>query len=235
MLCRIADLIAEVPEAGGMASRCREYLCTEELAPQIVIRAEDYRPERWPSVTPEGLPYMDSGLIFYLQLLRHGGLMLHSSAIELEGRAYLFSGDSGAGKSTHTGLWQELFGSEAQIFNDDKPALRCMDGKWYAYGTPWSGKNGINQNKRVPLAGICFMKKAPHNRIRRLSQQEALACIVRQTLRRFNRVENLDLMLSMVEKLVQAIPVFELENLPEPDAARLSYETMRRSADELGL
>lgn len=218
-----------------MAPRCREYLYDGEDSPQIVIRFEDYRPERWSSITPEGLCYMDSGLIFYVQLLRHNGLMLHSSAIELNGRAYLFSGDSGAGKSTHTNLWLQTFGSAARIFNDDKPALRYLDGKWYAYGTPWSGKNGINQNIKVPLAGICFMKKASENRIRRLSKQEAVMRIVKQTQRRFNKVENLDLMLSLVEKLVQSIPVYELENRPEPAAAQLSYETMRRGAEEMGL
>lgn len=35
-----------------------------------------------------------------------GGFYLHSSAVELDGRAYLFSGKSGVGKSTHTRLWQ---------------------------------------------------------------------------------------------------------------------------------
>lgn len=235
MLCKIADLIAEIPEAGGMAPRCREYLYAGDEAPQIRIRCEDYRPERWPTVPPEGLAYMDSGAIFYAHLLRYNGMMLHSSAIELEGRAYLFSGDSGAGKSTHTGLWQQVFGSAAQIFNDDKPALRLVEGVWYAYGTPWSGKNGINQNKRVPLAGICFMKKANHNAIRRLSHQEAMTRIVRQTMRRFSSVENLDLMLQQLEALVQRIPVYELENRPEPEAARLSYETMRRGAEEIGI
>lgn len=235
MLCKIADLIAQIPEAGGMAPRCREYLYFGDQQPQIVIREEDYRQERWPSIPPAGLAYMDSGLIFYVQLLRYSGLMLHSSAVELNGRAYLFSGDSGAGKSTHTALWQQVFGSDAQIFNDDKPALRFHDGRWYAYGTPWSGKNGINQNKKVPLAGICFLKKASENRIRRLSPQEAMMRIVKQTHRRFTRAENLDLMLSLVEQLVQMIPVYELENRPEPEAAQLSYETMRRSAEEIGL
>ena len=30
MLCKIADLTVEVPEAGGMAPRCREYLTNEQ-------------------------------------------------------------------------------------------------------------------------------------------------------------------------------------------------------------
>ena len=235
MLCKIADLIAEIPEAGGLAPRCREYLYHGKVPPQIVIREEDYRPQRWPSVAPEYLPYMESGGLFYLQLLRHNGMMLHSSAVELDGRVYLFSGNCGAGKSTHTRLWQQVFGAEARIINDDKPALRLIDGVWYAYGTPWCGKDGINQNRKAPVAGICFMKQADHNAIRHVTGLEAMAKIMKQTQRKFRNPENLDLLLSHLEKLVQMIPVYELENRPEPEAARLSYETMRRGAEEMGL
>jgi hypothetical protein len=54
-------------------------------------------------------------------------------------------------------------------------------------------------------------------------------------MHKFSKVEKLDLMLERVSDLVQRIPVFELENLPEVDAARLSYETMRKAAEEMGL
>ena len=235
MLCKIADLIAEIPEAGGLAPRCREYLYHGNLPPQIVIREEDYRPGRWKSLPPEYLPYMESGGLFYLQLLRHNGMMLHSSAVELDRRVYLFSGNCGAGKSTHTRLWQQVFGEKAMVINDDKPALRLLDGTWYAYGTPWCGKDGINMNRKAPVAGICFMKQADHNAIRRLSDLEAMAKIIKQTQRKFRNPENLDLMLHHLEKLVQMIPVYELENRPEPEAVHLSYETMRRGAEEMGL
>ena len=150
----------------------------------------------------------------------------------MDGQAYLFSGPCGMGKSTHTRLWQQTFGPAAQIFNDDKPALRLLDGKWFAYGTPWCGKDGINQNKKVPLAGICFLKQAPQNRIRRLTCQEAMTRVISQTLRKFNKMESLDLMLRHVDKLVRQIPIYELENRPEPAAAQLSYETMRRGGQE---
>ena len=235
MLCRIADLITEVPEAGDLVSRCQEYLCSEKDGADIIIRTELFRLDQYQGLSVNDCIYLESGWRFYLQLLKYEGIMLHSSAIELDGKAYLFSGDSGAGKSTHSRLWQSVFGEKAQVFNDDKPALRFIDGKWYAYGTPWCGKDGINQNKRVPLGGICFVKKAPENKIRRLDKGEAVAFVVKQTLKRFKRIENLDLMLSHVDNLVRTIPVFELENRPEPEAALLSYETMRHAAEELGL
>jgi serine kinase of HPr protein (carbohydrate metabolism regulator) len=178
---------------------------------------------------------MESGTQFYRALLDFDGMMLHASAVALDGKAYLFSGQSGIGKSTHTGLWQKTFGDGVKLFNDDKPALRRIDGKWYAYGTPWSGKHGININMKVPIAGICFLKRGDKNEIRRLSPVEALPQVLAQTLRKFKDAERLSLMLGHVDKLVKEVPIYELRNLPEPEAARLSYETMRQGAKEANL
>lgn len=235
MQCKIADLIAIIPAVGDLVPRCRDYICEGNVGADIILRTENFRKNTYNGASEDHYWYMESGDNFYFQLLMYDGLVLHSSAVELDGRAYLFSGDSGAGKSTHTRLWQSVFGEKAKVFNDDKPALRFVGGKWFAYGTPWCGKDGININMKVPLAGICFMKQAPENKIRRLDNKEAIQKIFQQTIWRFYRAEKLDLMLGNVDKLVRQIPVFELENRPEPEAAMLSYETMRRSAEELGL
>ena len=219
-----------------MAPRCREYRCDDEAAADIVIRETDYRTERYGSrAEPEHIAYMESGWQFYRQLIGLGGLYLHSSAVVLYGKAYLFSGFCGAGKSTHTRLWQQVFGPGARVINDDKPALRKIDGVWYAYGTPWCGKDGININERAPVAGVCFMKKADHNAIRRLSQAEAMQKILGQTLRRYESEDKLDQMLGTLDRFLREIPVYELENKPEPEAVWLSYETMRAGAQEAGL
>ena len=233
MLCKIAELITEVP-AGGMAPRCAGYLAKEASEPEIIIRQEYYRAECWPNLTPEQMEYMESGVQFYYQLLHYNGLMLHASAAALGGRAYLFSGPCGRGKSTHTHLWQQTFGEAVQVFNDDKPALRRLDGRWYAYGTPWCGKDGINLNQKWPLGGICFLEKSQENRIRRLSAAEALPLILAQTTYRLPP-QYMELLLASLDSLLREIPVFLLENRPEEAAARLSFETMRRAAEEEGL
>jgi len=236
MLCKIADLITEVPKAGGLAPRCREYLYSGKEGADVVIRTELYRQGHYgPNASEETIAYMESAYQFYLELVNHDGLYLHASAVALDNRAYLFSAPCGTGKSTHTRLWQSTFGEGAQVFNDDKPAMRRLDGTWYAYGTPWCGKDGININMKVPLAGICFLKQASENKIRRLTPQEAMQKILSQTIFRFGKVEMLDRMLQNLDKLVREIPVYELENRPEPEAAQLSYETMRRGAEEMGL
>lgn len=228
-ICRIADLIVSVPTAGGLAPRCKEYLTDETATPDINISVENFRLENWPKDQPDLGFYMESAWEFYGNLLHFGGLMLHASAIEYEGRAYLFSGPSTVGKSTHSRLWQSLFGENAQVFNDDKPALRLVDGQWFAYGTPWCGKDGINQNKKVLLAGICFLKKAKENHIRRLSSVEAIPYVVSQTMYRLTRKTDMELLLGHIDKLVRAIPVYELECLPDMEAAQLSFDTMTGS------
>lgn len=236
MLCKIADLITEIPQAGGLASRCREYLYSGETTPDITIRMEDYRLERYSSQTPqEFIDYMESGAQFYRQLLDFNGFYIHASTVVLDGKAFLFSGHSTAGKTTHTRLWQQVFGPAARVINDDKPALRRVDGVWYAYGTPWCGKDGININERAPIAGVCFMKKAAENHIRRLTKTEALQKVLGQTIRKSLTMEQLDRLITELDNFLRMIPVYELENRPEPEAVRLSYDTMRAGAEEAGL
>lgn len=233
---KIAELIVAIPEEGGLPPLFWDYRCEEACDPDIIIHTEKYNRALYADcMSEESVAYMESGRQFFSKLLKHSGFYLHASAVEMNGRAYLFSGPCGTGKSTHTRLWQKTFGEAARVFNDDKPALRCLDGRWYAYGSPWSGKDHININMKVPLAGICFLKQAPENRIRRLCMGEAATQIIQQTFRTFQRTELLDLSLSCIDKLVKEIPVFELENRPDEAAARLSYETIKQAAMEAGL
>ena len=234
MICKIADLLVEIPAAGGMSPRCEEYLTDEFVDADIIIRDDLYRPDRFVFQDENRIAYIESGVQFCSQLLKFNGLYLHSSAIEWEGKAYLFSGPSGMGKSTHTRLWQSVY-PNARVFNDDKPALRRLDDRWFAYGTPWCGKDGININMKVPLGGICFLRRGESNSIRRLSPLEASVRIISQTTRLFKTEERLDLLLSHVDKLVREIPVYELYCTPTVDAALLSSETMRRGAEEVYL
>lgn len=231
--CFISDLITNVPAAGGLASRCAAYRVETDEPAQIVIDESKYRPELYEDVTPEMIVYLESGWQFYTQLLKFNGLMLHASTVAMDGNAYLFSGPCGRGKSTHTRLWQSAFGEAASVFNDDKPALRRLDTGWFAYGTPWCGKDGINKNEKWPLAGICFLKKAEHNRIRQLTPEKALPLLLGQTTYRL-RPENMNLLLTHMDQLLREVPVYELENTPTESAARLSYETMRPDKPQTG-
>lgn len=215
-----------------MAPRCRDYLTDRQGKADIVIREELYDFKRYPGNTDETKIYLQSGFQFYRALLRFDGLMLHASAVALDGKAYLFSGPCGVGKSTHTRLWRTVFGDGVVVFNDDKPALRRLDGGWYAYGTPWCGKDGINVNMKVPLAGICFLKQSDRNEIRRMEGKEALAKVIAQTTYHLRDASKMLLMMTNVERLITEIPIYELCNRPERAAAELSHKIMSENSPE---
>ncbi len=129
----------------------------------------------------EQTEYMWTGAVFAGRLWRFDALSIHASAVAVNGRAYLFSADSGVGKSTHTQLWLDRFGERAFIINDDKPVIRLEQDSFWVYGTPFSGRYEENRNVRVPLGGIIFLERDDHNWIRRLDTATAVKQLIRQS------------------------------------------------------
>ena len=169
---------------------------------------------------------MVTGSIFYRALIHHAGLLLHSSAVMLNGKAYLFSAPSGTGKSTHTSLWLKEF-EGAEILNDDKPAIRFQKDGIYVYGTPWSGKTDLNKNCKVPLQGIAFLSRGNDNTIAPMSSMKALENLLNQTVRPGER-ECASKLLDLLSELIGRVPIYEFSCNMEPSAAHVSYETMSK-------
>lgn len=96
-------------------------------------------------------------------ILYHNAVSIHASAVHNDGKAYLFMGKSGTGKSTHSALWMEHI-PDTQLLNDDNPTIRIWEGKAYAYGTPWSGKTPCYENLAFPIGGMTRLRQAPENR-----------------------------------------------------------------------
>ena len=228
---KVANLTVMIPRVGDMEQRAKEYAGLT-FDTDIHIEVFERCLSRWEGRCPIDMAYyMETGSDFYRKLLAFDGMMLHASCVVKDGYAYLFSGPCGMGKSTHTKLYQQLWGREVQIINDDKPALRRENGVWTAYGTPWCGKDGINQNASAPIAGICFLRRGEETSIRRLAPAEATPYVMAQTLHKLKPEQMLQL-LSLVDKLVCEVPCYELYSHAEPQAAELTYETMRPRAKE---
>lgn len=104
--------------------------------------------------------------IFFSQFAAsRGALMLHASAVACSGRAFLFMGRSGTGKSTHSRLWLSEFPG-SQLINDDCPlvAPAASGCGFNVCGTPWSGKTPCWRRVSVALAGVARLRQAPANR-----------------------------------------------------------------------
>ena len=228
---KIAGLVTKFPCTGRTSMQALPYRCAPCQGVDISIPLERIQntckkwKEEMPQVSDDMLEYMATGALFYLYLLQHDGLMLHSSAVVVDGKAYLFTADPGTGKSTHTSLWLKQFGDRAYILNDDKPALRLEDGKWYAYGTPWSGKYDLSSNCRAELAGIAVLERGEINSIEPFGGLDAIFSIFAQVNRTKLSEDRIKLM-ELLDKLISHIPVWKLCCNMNPDAVNVAYQAM---------
>lgn len=92
------------------------------------------------------------------KLLAGNGFILHGSASNINGRAFLFTGRNGAGKSTIMKLLKDKFSPLA----DDTAIIKKEKKNYYLYQTPliekewWVKKN----SQKLELEKVYFLKKA---------------------------------------------------------------------------
>ncbi len=196
---------------------------TLELKEEALLRAKSH----YPNLSESDLEYLLYGILFYDRLLDFGGMMLHASAVGLEKRAYLFSANSGVGKSTHTAYWTELY-KNAVIINDDKPALRFVDGELYVYGTPFSGKHNKSVNSRFLLGGICFLTRGSENEIESITPAEALQYILKQSISSYH-ADRVAKKLQIMDKVLANAKLYKMKCINDISAAKVSYEKMKVS------
>jgi hypothetical protein len=152
-------------------------------------------------------------------------LLFHSSVTVLNGRAYMFLGHSGTGKSTHSQQWKAAF-PESHLLNDDNPVLRVLpDGKVQVYGSPWSGKTPCYNNESAPVGALVQLAQAPENKITRLKMTQAYPYILASVSGLKVLPHMMDRIYESIAALLEISPVYRLECLPNPDAARLCAQT----------
>lgn len=154
----------------------------------------------------------------------NGGIVLHSSFVEYNGRGYLFAAPCGTGKSTHADLWVKHF--NARILNGDRTAILFQKEKIMAYGMPYAGSSQIYRNEGVPLAAITVIRQGQINQIRKLSPAEALPYLYPEVTGNRKDAEFMTYVLDRLIELTNSVPIYYLECKPDAEAALLARDTM---------
>ena len=153
-------------------------------------------------------------------------VLTHASSIIYKGKAYLFLGKSGTGKSTHSRMWLSAL-ENVVLMNDDHPVVRLAeDGTPIAYGSPWSGKTHCYKNICAPVGGVIRISRAPHNKARRLSPVESYASLMTSCSGMTwysNMADGRD---RTIQGVISRVPCWVMECLPDEDAARVCSETV---------
>lgn len=156
----------------------------------------------------------------------HDTVLIHASVVRENGFGYPFLGVSGTGKSTHTGNWLKYIPG-TDLMNDDNPVIRIVDGTPVVFGSPWSGKTPCYRNVQAPIGAITQLKQAPYNKIRRETVIEAFASILPScSIMKWDK-RIYSGICDTVSRIIETVPTFFLENLPDEDAVKLSFNTIR--------
>lgn len=155
-------------------------------------------------------------------LNKKDAFILHSSFINWQNNGILFSAPSGTGKSTQADLWNRYENTE--IINGDRAAVRKLENEWVAYGLPVAGSSGIYKNKKAQISHIIVLRQGKENKLTRLSPRDAFIKIYSETTVHTWDAEFQSNILNMISDLVQNVPVYLYECLPDESAVEFLKE-----------
>lgn len=157
-------------------------------------------------------------------LLRFDACILHASLIDWQGGGILFCAPSGTGKSTQADLWQRY--TLCQILNGDRAGIRCNQGIWTAWGLPFAGTSGIYRNESVPIRALVLLCQGEENSISPVTPLEAFKRMLPEcSVRRWDG-RSMERLVRILSALVNAVPIYQMECLPDVGAVELLRDTI---------
>lgn len=179
------------------------------------FRAE-WNPERrqgWVRQTAN--PYaIDSVLriLHSLILARRGGFLMHAASAVRGGKAFLFAGTSGAGKTTIS----RLAPPDALLLTDEISYVRPDGGGYSAFGTPFAGELArTGENVKAPVETLFLLAKGEANRIEPVRGTEAARAVLQNILFFAHDAELVGMVFDSATRFARQAPVKRLTFAPD--------------------
>lgn len=158
-------------------------------------------------------------------LISTGHFHLHCSYVLYQGKAILFTGPSGIGKTTQAELWRDYLG--ATIVNGDASLIQKQEGGFYALGAPVHGSSPYCEERSAPIAALVTLEQAKENIITPMESFQALSyCLPEIFLSDTWPDEVQEKMWENVDHFFQKIPVYHLCCRPDREAVELVRDTV---------
>jgi hypothetical protein len=141
-----------------------------------------------------------------------GGFLLHGASAIRNGRAFLFSGVSGAGKTTIS----RLAPPDSILLTDEISYIRRGDDGYFACGTPFAGELArLGANQAAPIECLFFLAKGQTNRIDPIDSAEALRMLLRNILFFADDADLVKMVFRSAYEFLKCIPVARLTFYPD--------------------
>jgi hypothetical protein len=152
-------------------------------------------------------------IVHTLILAREGGFLLHSAGAIRNRRAFLFSGVSGAGKTTIS----RLAPPDVTLLTDEVSYIRRVDDGYHACGTPFAGElERVGENCSAPIDCLFFLHHGSENKIESVAKPEAIRRLMRNILFFAEDAELVKSVFQSACDFVERVPVRRLTFAPDP-------------------
>jgi hypothetical protein len=185
-----------------------------------LMQRGDFRAELNPSMARGRIrqtinPYsLDSVLriVHTLLLARKGGFLMHASSAIRNGRAFLFPGVSGAGKTTMA----RLAPPDVALLTDEISYVTVQDGRYTAIGTPFFGELArVGENLRAPIECVYLLAKGSENKIEQVVGADAVRGLLENILFFARDPEFVKLVFDAAVEFANRIPIRRLTFVPD--------------------
>ena len=151
-------------------------------------------------------------IVHTLVLARQGGFLLHSASAIRNGKAFLFAGVSGAGKTTIS----RLAPADATLLTDEISYVRKQDEDYFAFGTPFTGELAkLGENTSAPLAALYLLAQGPENKIEPVAAPDAGRELLANMLFFAEDQEMVHRAFQAACDFVHRVPVYRLTFVPD--------------------
>jgi hypothetical protein len=135
------------------------------------------------------------------------GLLVHSSCVVERGRAYLFSGYSGAGKSTVAKL-----SMPRQLLSDEATIVKlCGPGGAIAFDSPFRSELETHEgNRSYPLHGVYFLRQSQQVLNKPLSKGEGFLCLTDKVFYWSRNPQETAKIFRLCRRLIDSTPTYDL-------------------------
>jgi hypothetical protein len=164
------------------------------------------------------MPPHDFEAVLAVQLLgMKRGVMFHACGLRtMAGTGLLFSGVSGAGKSTTVNLW--LDAGKADLIGDECITVRKRDGRFWLINTAWHGSGQVTGPSEIPLDRLFILHHADTNHARLLKPSEAISLLFSRAFLPFWDRAGMEFTLEFLDELCSSIPCYNYGFTLDPSA-----------------
>jgi hypothetical protein len=151
-------------------------------------------------------------IVHTLVLSRQGGFLVHAASAVRNGRAFLFAGVSGAGKTTMARMAPE----DAILLSDEISYVKRQERGYSAFGTPFTGELAkVGENTCAPIAALYLLAKGPQNQVEPVARIEAARALLANILFFAKDPELVRLVFQSACEFVGRVPVCRLTFVPD--------------------